>query len=410
MILNSKRFWLSFLLLITFSFASLVLNARAQGGLGTRGEMLNPTSGPRGTTVTINFNITNYVMVYGSAGSTQDAYGTVYRIGWDIGGYPKTAAATLEEVRSPGWTVLGTVNVDRFGSITTTVRIPTDAQIGDEHYVYAIPPDMESSVYYWSDSFHVTEGPVVSPPSPTPHPTSNTLTINFDNSEFRVSVYSEVFGYEQVSGPFSHSYSWGTAVKLRCSYIGDQGAFGSVVDFSRWDVQYSNGTILKSYDSDTSVFMDGDVRVTPVKKTMCVIASATYGSPLASEVVFMRSVRDDMIGSNGVGSVLVEGWNKFYYSWSPPVAAAITGSDALKAVFSVALLPLLGTMHVVACQYSLLAPVNPVFASVSSFVTAAVLSISVYIVLPTWGLLTLYRHKRQGKRLSRLFIRGRTKS
>jgi hypothetical protein len=114
----------------------------------------------------------------------------------------------------------------------------------------------------------------------------------------------------------------------------------------------------------------------------CIIATATYGSPLASEVVFMRSVRDDLIGSSAAGSVLVKWWNSFYYSWSPPVASAIAGSDQLKTLFSVLLSPLLWSMYVVAGVYESLAWLSPDLAAIVSFMLAAALSMSIYILLP----------------------------
>jgi hypothetical protein len=114
----------------------------------------------------------------------------------------------------------------------------------------------------------------------------------------------------------------------------------------------------------------------------CIIVTATYGGPLASEVVFMRSVRDDLIGSSPTGSVLVKAWNSFYYSWSPPVANAIAGSGGLKALFSGLLSPLLGSMYVVAGVYDSVAWLSPDLAAVVSFTVAAALSISIYILLP----------------------------
>ena len=56
-----------------------------------------------------------------------------------------------------------------------------------------------------------------------------------------------------------------------------------------------------------------------VERSGCIIATATYGGPFASEVVYMRSVRDDMVGSNTLGKSIVSSWNSFYYSWSPPM-------------------------------------------------------------------------------------------
>jgi len=134
----------------------------------------------------------------------------------------------------------------------------------------------------------------------------------------------------------------------------------------------------------------------------CIIATATYGGPLAGEVVFMRSVRDDLIGSSPTGSVLVSAWNSFYYSWSPPVAYAIADSGALKSVFSVLLAPLLGSMYVVAEVYHGLAWINVDLAAVVSFILAAALSIGIYIILPALSV-------RYGVKVLRSFLRRHQK-
>jgi DNA-binding beta-propeller fold protein YncE len=114
----------------------------------------------------------------------------------------------------------------------------------------------------------------------------------------------------------------------------------------------------------------------------CIIATATYGGPYAPEVLYMRHVRDDLIGSNDVGKVLVSGWNRFYYLWSPPIAYSISGSSQLRSVFTVLLLPLLGSMHVVAFVFENIAVFSPELASVISFLTAAVMATTIYVIFP----------------------------
>jgi hypothetical protein len=116
----------------------------------------------------------------------------------------------------------------------------------------------------------------------------------------------------------------------------------------------------------------------------CIIATATYGGPMASEVVFMRSVRDDLIGSSATGSVLVRAWNAFYYSWSPPIAYAIADSSTLKTIATAVLAPLLGSMYIVAGVYNGIAWINPDIAAIVSFSLAAALSIGIYILLPVF--------------------------
>ena len=119
----------------------------------------------------------------------------------------------------------------------------------------------------------------------------------------------------------------------------------------------------------------------------CIIATDTYGGQYAPEVVYMCHVRDDLIGSNNVGKILVTGWNRFYYLWSPPIAYSISGSSQLRSTFTVLLLPLLGSMHIVAFVFESLATFSPELASVAGFLTAAVLATAVYIVMPVWLIL-----------------------
>ncbi len=122
--------------------------------------------------------------------------------------------------------------------------------------------------------------------------------------------------------------------------------------------------------------------VQPSSQRGCVIATASYGSELASEVVFMRQVRDQMVGSNQVGRTLVDGWNAFYYLWSPPVADAISSSEMLRAVFRTLLLPLILMIHLTALIHTAIAPLDSAIASLATFIFAAAFSIATYFVMP----------------------------
>lgn len=115
----------------------------------------------------------------------------------------------------------------------------------------------------------------------------------------------------------------------------------------------------------------------------CIILTATYGSPLAEEVVFMRHVRDDLIGSTVTGRQLVNAWNTFYYAWSPSLAQAIAHSNPAKSIFRVILTPLFWAMHTIAIQYHCLAWINPELAAITAFTTAATTAVTIYILIPT---------------------------
>jgi hypothetical protein len=105
---------------------------------------------------------------------------------------------------------------------------------------------------------------------------------------------------------------------------------------------------------------------------------------MAPQVVYMRYVRDQLIGSTPSGRTLIEAFNTFYYAWSPAVAQVIAGNGLLKAVFRIILLPLIVIVHVCALIFRTVAHMTRQrdMASLFAFVGAAVMTISVYIALP----------------------------
>jgi hypothetical protein len=75
--------------------------------------------------------------------------------------------------------------------------------------------------------------------------------------------------------------------------------------------------------------------------SLCLIATATFGSPQAREVQLVRDYRDVTIRQSYSGSQFVIGFNAWYYSFSPAVASYISTHPIAKSVMQICLIPLL---------------------------------------------------------------------
>ena len=230
-------------------------------------------------------------------------------------------------------------------------------------------------------------------PSPTPTPSGFLINLQTSPTDRGAIIFSGV-----------NYHNGQTVLKANGTYeIG--GTPGSDYQFARWETAGSI-SVANSFLPSTMCTVSGNGTLimvqtsltptptpTPTPSPRCVVATAAYGSELAPEVVYMRHVRDNMIGSNSIGRTLVDGWNSFYYSWSPHVAQFIDSNNVVKPVFRVLLLPLAGTIHLTASIYSILESVNVAFASVIAFLVAAFSSIGVYIMVPLFAFKAICRRR-----------------
>lgn len=101
-------------------------------------------------------------------------------------------------------------------------------------------------------------------------------------------------------------------------------------------------TLTKGYVPDTSnagglIFDNGGSS----GKSGCFIATAAFGSPFEPHVMTLRHFRDTRLLTNGPGRAFVS----FYYSVSPPIAAVISRSPALRTATCMLLMPVVFTVE-----------------------------------------------------------------
>jgi len=76
----------------------------------------------------------------------------------------------------------------------------------------------------------------------------------------------------------------------------------------------------------------------------CLIATATYGSELASQVQQLREIRDNSLLQTESGSAFMESFNQFYYSFSPTIADFERQNPVFKEAVKLTITPLLTSL------------------------------------------------------------------
>ena len=96
-------------------------------------------------------------------------------------------------------------------------------------------------------------------------------------------------------------------------------------------------TIADVNAASTTITMDSSysIRANFIGASMCFIATAAYGTPMAEEIEILREFRDEYLLTNPAGQALVD----LYYKLSPPVAEFITEHPGLKPIVRAGLVP-----------------------------------------------------------------------
>ena len=78
----------------------------------------------------------------------------------------------------------------------------------------------------------------------------------------------------------------------------------------------------------------------------CLIATAAYGSEMASQVQFLREIRDNTVLQTQSGTSFMTAFNTFYYTFSPTIADYERENPVFKEAVKVGLTPLLTSLTI----------------------------------------------------------------
>ena len=76
----------------------------------------------------------------------------------------------------------------------------------------------------------------------------------------------------------------------------------------------------------------------------CLIATAAFGSEMSPQIQFLREIRDGKVMATQSGLAFMNGFNQFYYSFSPAVADYERENPAFKEAVKLTLTPLLASL------------------------------------------------------------------
>jgi peptide/nickel transport system substrate-binding protein len=165
--------------------------------------------------------------------------------------------------------------------------------------------------------------------------------------------------------------------------------------------EYQVRTALIDESGSEIVFSDTET-LKVEEESMCIIATATYGSELSPEVQFLRNFRDKTVLNTFAGSSFMVLFNLWYYSFSPSVAQVITQSSLLQRLFRVLLTPLLKILQVSKFSYSLLS-FNKEIGVFTAGLVASILITIIYLGLPLMLVNKRYNYQIKTKLIERIF-------
>jgi predicted phage tail protein len=139
-----------------------------------------------------------------------------------------------------------------------------------------------------------------------------------------------------------------------------------------------------------TVWVDGYCEATKDKSGGgCLIATATFGSELSPQVQSLRELRDNTLLQTNLGSSFMNGFNQFYYLFSPTVADIERENPIFKEAVKITITPMISSLSLL--NYADIDTEQEVLLYGGSII---LLNLGMYFGLPTFTILTVKRNLR----------------
>ena len=119
----------------------------------------------------------------------------------------------------------------------------------------------------------------------------------------------------------------------------------------------------------------------------CLIATATFGSELSPQVQSLRELRDNTLLQTNSGSSFMNGFNQFYYLFSPTVADIERENPIFKEAVKITITPMISSLSIL--NY---ADIDSEQEMLVYGFGVILLNIGMYFALPTFAILTVKRN------------------
>jgi hypothetical protein len=120
----------------------------------------------------------------------------------------------------------------------------------------------------------------------------------------------------------------------------------------------------------------------------CLIATATYGSELSSQVQKLRELRDNIVLNTESGKSFMTGFNLFYYSFSPAIADFERENSFFRDSVKIVITPLLTSLSLLSH-----ADIDSEFEMIVYGLSLIFLNVGMYFGLPAVIITRWYKHR-----------------